>query len=262
MEKPKMKHGISNSRQISDGQNLRILIKGTGVFKSQLVKNAHDFLTVSRPTSEKMSNTFPWEGKNLSVYFWRDEDAGYVFDTDVLDEVFSKGLAALKISHSDSLFRTQKRKSIRIRMHRAAFLYPVINEENALTLETNPGLKCFIEDLSDAGCAIAIGGKASADFRAKVQFTINNVPICMSGTVRSVEYKEEPNRSLLHIEADPLPIEVRNKILGEIFGMLPEEEEDLPFRLLGEEAEEMAADSLPEEFNPEFNEGDSDNAAS
>jgi hypothetical protein len=34
---------------------------------------------------------------------------------------------------------------------------------------------------------------------------------------------------------------MRNHILGEVFGMLPEEEEDLPFRLLDEEAEGMTA---------------------
>jgi hypothetical protein len=67
----------------------------------------------------------------------------------------------------------------------------------------------------------------------------------MSGTVRSLEYKEDQERSMLHVEADPLPIEIRNQILGEVFGMLPEDEEDLPFRLLGEEADEMTAETVP-----------------
>ena len=82
----------------------------------------------------------------------------------------------------------------------------------------------------------------------------------MGGTVRSVEYKEDQNRSILRIEADPLPIEVRNQILGEVFGMLPEEEEELPFRLLGEEAEELTAepDSVKDELG--FSGRDSDNA--
>ena len=241
MEKPRIKNGISNSRQISDGQNLRVLVAGSGVFKSQIVKNTAQYLTISRPTSNKLPGSFSWQGRKLSVYFWREDDAGYVFDTEVLDEVFSKGIASLKISHMDSLFRTQKRKSIRVKMHKSAFLYLLANEEEANKLEVNPGLKCFLEDLSDTGCAITIGGKAAAGLRIKVQFALNNTPICMGGTVRSVEFKEDLNRSLLHVEADPLPIEIRNQILGEVFGMLPEEEEDLPFRMLGEEAEEMSS---------------------
>ena len=264
MDKPRVKQGISNSRQISDGQNLRVLVEGSGVFKSQTVKNTAQYMTISRPTSAKLPSSFSWQGLKLSVYFWREDDAGYVFDTEVLDEVFSKGIASLKIAHSDSLFRTQKRKSIRVKMHKSAFLYLVSNEDDAGRIEVNPGLKCFLEDLSDTGCAITIGGKATAGLRVKVQFALNNIPICMSGTVRSIEYKEDLNRSLLHVEADPLPIEIRNQILGEVFGMLPEEEEDLPFRMLGEEAEELRSQSAQERSDqsraspPDFSERNAD----
>jgi len=237
MEKPRIKNGISNSRQISDGQTLRVLVPGSGVFKSQTIKNTGSYLTISRPTSSKISGTFSWQALKISIYFWREDDAGYVFDSDVIDEVFSKGISSLKITHSDALFRTQKRKSVRIKLHKAAFLYLITNEDEVNKIEVNPGLKCFLEDLSDTGCAITIGGKAASGLRIKVQFALNNAPVSMSGTVRSVEFKEDLNRSLLHVEADPLPIEIRNKILGEVFGMLPEDEEDLPFRLLGEEAE-------------------------
>ncbi|AEF80420.1 flagellar brake protein [Leadbettera azotonutricia] len=245
MDKPSIKNGISNSRQISDGQNLRVLVAGSGVFKSQIVKNTNQYITISRPTSTKLPGSFSWQNMKISAYFWREDDAGYVFDSEVLDEVFSKGIASLKISHSDSLFRTQKRKSIRVKLHKSAFLYLLANEEDANKIEVNPGLKCFLEDLSDTGCAVTIGGKAVTGLRVKVQFALNNIPIIMVGTVRSVEYKEDLNRSLLHIESDPLPIEIRNQILGEVFGMLPEEEEDLPFRLLNEEAEGGVASEAP-----------------
>jgi c-di-GMP-binding flagellar brake protein YcgR len=254
MEKPKVKNGISDSRQISDGQALRVLVTGSGVFKSQIVKNTNQYLTISRPSSNKLPGSFSWTGLKIAVYFWREDDAGYVFDSDVLDEVYSKGIASLKISHAESLFRTQKRKSVRVKLHKSAFLYLLTNEEDVNKPEVNPGLKCFLEDLSDTGCAITIGGKAASGLRVKMQFALNNAPIVMSGTVRSVEFKEDVNRSLLHIEADPLPIETRNQILGEVFGMLPEDEEDLPFRLLDEEAsglaptEDTAAESAGEAF--------------
>jgi hypothetical protein len=65
----------------------------------------------------------------------------------------------------------------------------------------------------------------------------------MSGTVRSVEYKQDSNRSLLHIEAEELPLENRNRILGEVFGMLPENEDDepLPFRITEEDEKKVPA---------------------
>jgi c-di-GMP-binding flagellar brake protein YcgR len=248
MERPKVKNGISDSRQISEGQILRVLVSGSGVYKSQIIKNMSQYLTISRPSSNRLPGTFTWTGLKISVYFWREDDAGYVFDTEVLDEVYSKGLSSLKISHAESLFRTQKRKSVRVKLHKSAFLYLLTSEDEVSKLEVNPGLKCFLEDLSDTGCAVTIGGKAAAGLRVKLQFALNNTPLVMSGTVRNVEFREDANRSLLHVEADPLPIEVRNRILGEVFGMLPEDEEDLPFRILDEEASGLApTDDAPAE---------------
>ncbi|MDR1278658.1 MAG: PilZ domain-containing protein [Treponema sp.] len=244
MEKPRIKNGIASSRQISEGQILRVLVTGTGVFKSQVVKNTSQYLTISRPVNTRISAAFSWNGLKIAVYFWREDDAGYVFDADVQDEVFSKGISSLKISHSDALFRTQKRKSVRIKLHKAAFLYLRKEGEEPGALEITPGLKCLLEDLSDTGCAITIGGKAAEGLEIKVQFALDNSAVSMSGVVRSVEYKEDINRSILHMEADPLPLEVRNQILGEVFGMLPDDdEEELPFRLLDEEMEDMAAQS-------------------
>jgi c-di-GMP-binding flagellar brake protein YcgR len=241
METPRVKNGISSSRQISEGQALRILVTGTGVFTSQIIKNIRDYLTISRPVNTKVPASFSWSSLRISVYFWRDDDAGYVFDSEVQDEVFSRGISSLKISHSDSLFRTQKRKSVRVKIHKAAFLYLVKETDEPGKLEMVPGLKCFIEDLSDSGCAVAVGGKTAAGLRVKIQFALDNSAICMIGTVRSADFNEETKRSILHIEADELPLNIRNQILGEVFGMLPEEdEEDLPFRMLDEEAENMA----------------------
>jgi c-di-GMP-binding flagellar brake protein YcgR len=242
MEKPRIKNGISSSRQISQGQPLRILVTGTGVFKSHIIKNVSQYLTIARPVNSKAPSGIAWNGQKISVYFWREDDAGYVFDAEVEDEVYSKGLSSLKITHSDSLFRTQKRKSVRIKLHKAAFLYLKKDDDEPGRLEMAPGLKCFLEDLSDSGCAVTVGGKAAAGIRVKIQFALDNTAVCMDGTVRSADFNEEINRSLLHIEADPLPIDIRNQILGEVFGMLPEEdEEELPFRLLDDEAESMTA---------------------
>jgi len=237
MNKPKNKHGISNSRQISEGQWLRVLASGSGVYKSQVVKNTSQYLTISRPVNNRNSTSSAWEGSKISVYFWRVDDAGYVFDSTVQDEIFSKGILALKIAHSESLFRTQKRKSIRIKFQKPAYLYLVTEGSEPYKLEEYPGLKCFLDDISDTGCAVYAAGKADPGLRVKIQFSLDNAPICMTGTIRSTSYSEETGRSRLHIEADNLPVENRNRILAEVLGMQSDEdEEELPFRDLDDEA--------------------------
>ena len=248
IDKSTIKNSISNSRHISEGQILRVLVTGSGVFRSQVIKNTNEYMTISRPVNKKNPSNMPWAGTQISVYFWRADDAGYVFDSEVLDEVYSLGYPALKITQGKSLFRTQKRKSIRTKLHKAAFLYLAPNHEPPHKIEIDPGMKCFLEDISDTGCAVTVGGKAEPGLRVKVQFALNNAAMCITGTVRSTEFKEDANRSTLHIEAETLPIEIRNHILGEVFGMMPDEDEDeLPFRVLDGEMPGPGADNGSED---------------
>ena len=236
METTENKVRISNSRQISEGQPLRILVPGTGVYNSEIVKNFSNYLTISRPVNSKLTASMQWHGMKISIYFWREDDAGYVFDTEVVDEVFSKGISSLKVEHNESLFRTQKRKSPRLKINQAAFCYLVYENENPHKLEKSAGLRCMLEDISDTGCAFRVNGQASVGLRLKVQFSLNRVPICIPGIVRSLEYKQESNISTVHMEADTLPIGTRNIIMCEVFNLMPEDDDDeLPFRVLEEE---------------------------
>jgi c-di-GMP-binding flagellar brake protein YcgR len=242
VNKSRAHNKIAHSRQISEGQTVRVLVVGTGVFDSHVVKNTGQYMTISRPENSKKTSAMTWTGLKIAVYFWREEDAGYVFDSEVLDEVYSLGIPSLKITHGESLFRTQKRKSVRAKMNKAAFLYLVPSDEPSHKLEANPGLKCLLEDLSDTGYAVTVGGKAGEGLRVKVQFALDNVPVCITGTVRSTNYQEETNRTVLRIEAEPLPVKIKNHILGEVFGMLPDDDEDeLPFRVMDDEMANLTA---------------------
>jgi c-di-GMP-binding flagellar brake protein YcgR len=254
LEKPTALQGLTDTHQLREEQRLRVLLSGTGVFGSYIIKNTKDYITIARPTGANLPQSFHWKGTHISIYFWRNEDAGYVFDTDITDEVYSKGLEALQINHSTSVFRTQKRKSVRIKTQLPAYLYLLGEGDSSNQIETKPGLKCVIEDLSDGGCALTIGGKTAPGLKIKLQFELSGDPLIMCGTVRSMDYKEAQNKSLLHIESDTLPLETRNHILAEVFGMI-DDEESLPFRIMNEQAEkvenEFAAMENQEEKKPE-----------
>ena len=228
---------IKTSHQISEGQPLRILVAGTGVYKSEVVKNSSNYLAIARPANTSVQNAMEWYGLKISVYFWREDDAGYVFDSEVVDEVFSKGISSLKIEHNDSLFRTQKRKSMRVKFNKPAFLYLLSESENPHKLERSAGLRIMLEDISDSGCAFKVLGQVTVGLRLKVQFGLDKIPICVPGTVRSVDYFRDTNTTIVHMEADNLPIGTKNYILCEVFNLLPEEDDDeLPFRVLEDEA--------------------------
>jgi hypothetical protein len=161
----------------------------------------------------------------------------------ISDEVYSRGVPSLKIDQCDTMFRTQKRTSMRVKFNKPAYLYLTAGAGDN-DLERSPGLNCVMDDISDKGCAYKVKGKVPDGMRLKVQFALNKIPVCMPGTVRSVEFDGESNVSLVHMQADALDTDVRNRILCEVFQMLPDEDDDeLPYRVLEQEADSVMGGS-------------------
>jgi hypothetical protein len=136
-----------------------------------------------------------------------------------------QGIPTIQAGRSDSPVRTQTRKSIRIKTRKPAFL-SILNN-TAASATPAPEFRCLIEDLSKTGCAVSIGGKAIRNMRLKLRFVLNDTPVTMTGTVRSVEYDEATNHSTLHIQADPLTRKAKDAIFKEMFDILPENEKIL-----------------------------------
>jgi c-di-GMP-binding flagellar brake protein YcgR len=201
-EQPRYKAGIHSSRQIAAGQRLRLLLQGVGVFACTLVESNSQFLVVSYPAGTHLPRDFQWKGQRASVYFWRKDDAGYVFDSYILDDMRVRSIPVIHLAHSESLLRTQKRKSVRSRVRTPASLYILKRIEGAFEkVERETGLRCIVQDLSEDGFAALIGGKAKVGMAVKAQFFVAEHQIVMSGTVKSVDFDAEANRSVLHVEA-------------------------------------------------------------
>ena len=219
-EQPRFKYGLKSSRQIGAGQRLRVLVYGIGVFDSTVIDNNSRFIVVSYPIGGHLPREWVWKGKKVSVYFWRREDAGYVFDSYVIDDLRLRSVPVLQVSHSEALLRTQKRKSIRARSKLPAYLYLLKRLEGAYEKpEPVPGLRALVQDLSEDGAAVAIGGKAVPGLQVKLQFGLDERSIVMSGTVRSVDFDAESNRSVLHVEAVTPSPRMRNAIRSFVYNI-------------------------------------------
>lgn len=217
-DQSKYKSGITSSRFIRANQRIRILVQGIGVYSSTVIDSNERYLVVSYPVGARVPQDFQWKGSRISVYFWRQDDAGYVFDTYVLEDLRIRDIPVLQLGHSEALLRTQKRKSIRIRSRMPAYLYLLKHLEGAYEKpERVPGLKCIIQDLSEDGVSILIGGKAKAGLMVKVQFYLGDDQIVLSGTVKGNEYDVEKSQSLLHIEAVKPSPRMRNLIRSHVY---------------------------------------------
>jgi c-di-GMP-binding flagellar brake protein YcgR len=219
-EQPRFKYGIKSSRHMAGGQRVRVLVYGIGVYNATVIDNNSRYLVISYPTGGRLPKTWVWKGKKVSVYFWRHEDAGYVFDSFVIDDLHIRNVPVLHVSHSEALLRTQKRRSVRARSRIPAYLYIVKRIEGAYEKpERAPGLRAQIQDLSEDGVAAAIGGKALPGLKVKLQFSLGERSIVMSGTVKSVDYDVEKNRSVVHIEAVTPSPRTRNAIRSYVYGI-------------------------------------------
>jgi c-di-GMP-binding flagellar brake protein YcgR len=219
-EQPRFKYGIRSSRQIGSGQRLRVLVHGAGVYGSTVIDNNARYLVISYPIGGRLPKEWVWKGKKVSIYFWRREDAGYVFDSYVIDDLRIRNVPVLQVSHSEALLRTQKRKSVRTRSKIPAYLYLLKRIEGAYEKpERIPGLRAVVQDLSEDGAAVAIGGKARPGLQVKLQFGLDERSVVMSGTVRSVDFEPEANRSVLHVEAVTPSPRMRNAIRSFVYNI-------------------------------------------
>jgi len=235
-EQPRYKSGIRSSRQLSQGQRLRVLVHGLGVYGSTVIDNNGRYLVLSYPSGARLPKNFVWKGKKVSIYFWRRDDAGYVFDSYAIDDLRIRNVPVIHVAHSESLLRTQKRKSVRSRTSLPAYLYLLKRIEGAFEKpERDPGLRCRVEDISEDGFSVAIGGRGKAGLQVKVQFGLEGRQIVMSGVARSVDYDSEKNRSVLHVEASPPSPRTRNAIRSYVYKIRAEGELE-PLSVESEEA--------------------------
>ena len=105
-------------------QHLRITLPGIGPFGSTIVEILSRYMAISHPQGPKLPDGFSWKNQKIGVYFWRAEDAGYFFQTKVLEDFIDKKYPILHIAHSDNLIRAQKRNSVRVETDMPAELFP------------------------------------------------------------------------------------------------------------------------------------------
>lgn len=223
------KKTIDSTKVLSVGQKLRVILPGEGVFSSEILGNGKD-LVISVP-KQKNRVTIPgenWVNKVINIYLWRKGDARYVFDTTVTSQGMYVGKSSLCVKHSYNLVRSQKRKSVRAKCKIFGQLF-IIKSENVdpYTVETKNGYKCLIEDISESGALIRIGGKGVQNIKIKLQFSIESRLIVMFGVVRTVEFNEEENQTLLHFECTNIDTTMKNDVLRYVYNIMPQSQKEI-----------------------------------
>jgi len=218
-DQPKYKIGITTSRKLAVRQVIKITLPGIGNYVSNVVENLKKYFAISYPSGPQLPLGVSWAGQKINIYFWRPDDAGYVFETRILNDFIDSKVPILHVAHADNLVRSQKRGSIRVEANKNASLFSINNNAVNEIPEKASGIKCMLLDISEDGAAILIGGKARAGIFVKVQSKFSGEDVVMCGIVRGVNFNQNKNQSVLHLKAAPLSFNMKNRILGYVYGI-------------------------------------------
>jgi c-di-GMP-binding flagellar brake protein YcgR len=220
---PKYTIGLKTTRKITKMQYLKISIPGLGLYVSQVVENQRRYVAITYPEGPKLPQGYEFKGEKLNIYFWRKDDAGYVFESRVLEDHMDRKVPILYISHSDSIIRSQKRNSVRVDVNNPAELYPLrVIGQATDDLEGKRGIRCRLQDISEDGAALLIGGRGKVGMNVKIQFKLSDTKLVMCGVVKGVSFQQNKNTSIIHIQAVPLANRIKNRILAYVYNLFGE----------------------------------------
>jgi c-di-GMP-binding flagellar brake protein YcgR len=223
LDLPKYKLGIKSTRKLPQRQRITINLPGIGTYSSQIVENLRRYIAISYPEGPVLPQGFIWKGRSLNIYFWRQDDAGYVFESRVLEDYLDRKYPILHITHSDSLVRSQKRGSVRVETNKPALIFPLKSLNTpAEEASLGKGLRCRLKDISEDGAAVMIGGRGKVGMMVRLKYTLGKSAITMDGIVKGVKYNQGKNQSTLHLQASPPNLSVRNRILVYVYNIFKE----------------------------------------
>lgn len=217
---PKWKLGLRSTRKLPNRQRIKISLQGVGTFDSQIVENHRRYMAIAYPEGRTLPPDFTWKGNKINVFFRRIDDAGYAFEARVLEDFKDQDYPILYIGHSDSLVRSQKRRSLRVEARRPCRVFPLASADSASeAIETRPGLRARLVDISEDGAAILVGGRAKVGLVIKAQFSLTDQTLVMNGVVKGVTFNQKKNQSILHVQALGVSAPTKNKILSFVYNV-------------------------------------------
>jgi c-di-GMP-binding flagellar brake protein YcgR len=172
---PKYKKQIRETTAVQPQQKIVIRDSIYGTFVSLVVEVTRKNLVITMPSGKPELSALNWRSRRLSVYFWRRDDAGYLFETKVVDQITSEEYPLLYLSHTKKLQRMQKRKDIRVdtrlRVRFKPIVISLVNGDNRAVISQRIHTGNII-DLSATGCCLLAGKMLKKNDRVKLEFNL------------------------------------------------------------------------------------------
>ena len=217
---------IRTTHELKSNQWLHLRRISTGeVFMAPVVEAGASGLLVATPRDG--SDYIELDpGEKFDVYFWRDRDASYQFETEVLGQTGARYLIT-SLKHVEDVERIQRRQFHRIDTSILVSAVPVTREEldktsrgEAVDTGGHPGLRAYVVDISGSGFALASRTALSPNDLVYLELPTNKgkearIPII--GKILNVTKREHTGESLMHAEFVGLSADRHEKIFQFIY---------------------------------------------
>ncbi len=229
LSSPKYKKRLRTTKDIPPRQKLVIRDKDYGIFISWVVENNRNLLVVLQPLGQKGWKSLNWNGRKIKGYFWNKDDAGYSFETGVLEQIPHEEYPVINLKHSERLTREQKRDSVRvgisIKARYNAMVYSTGKEKPKVSIAKTSSSGKII-DISETGCCM-IGGRAlnENDYLMMNFFLTEKKRVVAVGTVIKVSTLGDKDQRKYHIKFTKIGSNARNSILLYVYNIFGERED-------------------------------------
>lgn len=107
----KGKTAVLNTYNIKSGQNIVIEYK-KNFFRSKVLDCTENYILIQKVLLDDRINQI-FTDEEINIYFYVPNDAGYMFTTQIKRDIENPKMKAFMVSHSEKIYRIQKRKFFR-----------------------------------------------------------------------------------------------------------------------------------------------------
>ncbi|KPJ88937.1 MAG: hypothetical protein AMS17_03730 [Spirochaetes bacterium DG_61] len=227
---PKYQKRIRDTTALLPRQKLVVKESVYGTFVSWVIEINRKYIVITQPSGQKEWETLDWRSKKIQLSFWRQDDAGYTFETKVQEQIAHEEFPLLYLSHTNNLDRDQTRKSIRVDTSIAVRFNPVVYSAEGAVKKPLISKKMHVGriiDLSESGCCMIAGRMLKKNDRVKLDFSITETKrVITLGLIVGISPTGDDRVKKYHIMFVKINPVYKNNIALWVYNIFGEREDD------------------------------------
>jgi c-di-GMP-binding flagellar brake protein YcgR len=213
--------GITSTRAIPIGARMRVEVQNYGQYSVMVNRNEEELLGISIPMLPP-GKFVPWNKKKVKCFYWKEDDASYLFETKVLDVIVTDEVQSICLKHVDSVKRSQKRlyprKGVRLPVYFSRVRVVEEGGKKKAVVDRKDTHWGTIVDISVGGLSIETTSPVNRNNYVRVEFELReDYKMSAFGKVKRIEKYTARNTWLMHIQFTKIEKRDRNEIFSVLY---------------------------------------------